>query len=264
MSFAPIAGGELFYESVGAGPPLLLVPGLGGVGAFWRLQVRAFANRFTVVTHDHRGCGQSVKTIGGYTVDRMADDVLALMDHLKIARASFAGHSTGGAIGQRIAVRAPGRIAKLVLSSTWTYADAYFRRAFASRKAVLLGLGPEAYTRLGTLVLHDPEFIARNDAALAEHERATIAAFPPPEIVAQRIDAICAFDGRADLERIACPTLVACAVDDVVTPIYFSRALAAAIPGARLVELAGGGHFTPVARADDWNRAVADFLATSP
>lgn len=262
MPFAPIAGGELFYESVGSGPPLLLVSGLGGVGAFWRLQVRAFADRFTVVTHDHRGTGRSAKTNGGYTVDRMADDVLALMDHLRIERAAYAGHSTGGAIGQRLAVRTPARIAKLVLSSTWTHCDPFFRRVFESRKDVLRLLGPEAYVRMTSLFLHDPEFVARNDAALAEFERNAIAGFPPAEIVAQRIDAICAFDGRADLAKIACPTLVVCAVDDMVTPIYFSRAIAAAIPGARCVDMAGGGHFAPVARAAEWNRAVLGFLAS--
>jgi len=260
MPFAPIDGGELYYESEGAGPPLLLVPGLGGVGAFWRLQAAAWRDRFTVVVHDHRGTGRSARTVGGYSVDRMADDVLALMDHLGLARADCVGHSTGGAIGQRLAVRAPARIGRLVLSSTWTHCDAFFRRVFEIRRRVLLELGPEAYTRLGTLFLHDPDWVARNAAALAVLERAAIDAFPPVEIVAQRIDAICAFDGRADLARIAAPTLAICAVDDMVTPVYFSRAIAAAIPGARLVELAGGGHFCPVARADDYNRAVGAFL----
>jgi aminoacrylate hydrolase len=261
MPFAPIDGGELFHESEGSGPPLLLVPGLGGIGGFWRLQVAAWRDRFTVVTHDHRGCGRSAKTVGGYTVERMADDVLALMDHLRIERADFVGHSTGGAIGQLLAVRAPARIGRLVLSSTWTHCDAFFARVFEIRRLVLRELGPEAYTRLGSLFLYDPAWIAGHGAALGVLERAALDAFPPVEIVLQRIDAICAFDGRAGLAKIAAPTLAICAVDDAVTPIHFSRAIAAAVPGARLVELDGGGHFCPVTRAADYNRAVLDFLA---
>jgi len=262
MAFAPIAGGELFFETEGSGPPLLLVPGLGGVGSFWRLQLAALGERFTVIVHDHRGCGRSAQTIGGYSIERMADDVLALMDHLGLDRVDYVGHSTGGAIGQRLAVRNPDRLGRLVLSSTWTHRDAFFGRVFEIRRRVLRELGPEAYTRLGTLFLYDPAWIAEHAAALAVLERAALAAFGAPEIVLQRIDAICAFDGRADLARIASRTLVVCAVDDMVTPIYFSRALAAAIPGARLVELPGGGHFTPVARAAEYNRVLLDFLTT--
>ena len=261
MPFAKIADGELFYEAEGAGPPLLLVPGLGGVGSFWRLQVAALRERFTVIVHDHRGCGRSTATVGGYSIDRMADDVLALLDHLGLARADYVGHSTGGAIGQRLAVRDPGRLGRLVLSSTWTHCDAFFSRVFEIRRRVLQELGPEAYTRLGTLFLYDPAWIAEKSAAIAVLERAALAAFTSPEIVLQRIAAICAFDGRADLARIAARTLVVCAVDDMVTPVYFSRALAAAIPGAQLVELPGGGHFTPVARAAEYNRVLLDFLA---
>jgi aminoacrylate hydrolase len=190
----------------------------------------------------------------------MADDVLALMDHLGLAHADYVGHSTGGAIGQRLAVRDPGRVGRLVLSSTWTHRDPFFARVFEIRRQVRRELGPEAYTRLGSLFLYDPGYVAENAAALAVLERAALAAFTSPEIVLQRIDAICAFDGRADLARIAAPTLVVCAVDDMVTPIYFSRALAAAVRGATLVELPGGGHFAPVARAGEYNRALLDFL----
>ena len=83
----------------GDGPPLLLVPGLGGIGSFWMHQVAAFARDFRVVTHDHRGTGQSSRSRITYSVDQMADDVLRLMDVLKIDAAHCVGHSTGGAIG---------------------------------------------------------------------------------------------------------------------------------------------------------------------
>ena len=125
-----IGDADLYYEESGQGPPLLLVPGLGGVGAFWAHQVRDLARDFRVITHDHRGAGQSTHSRIEYSVDQMAADTLRLMDGLGIDAAHYAGHSTGGAIGQTIAQDHPDRLKSLVLSATWPGQDSYFRRLF--------------------------------------------------------------------------------------------------------------------------------------
>jgi pimeloyl-ACP methyl ester carboxylesterase len=75
---------SLYYERHGLGFPVLFISGLGGFASFWRDQVAAFGKRFEVVTFDHRGIGQSDPARLGYTVDRMAVDVIALMDALAI------------------------------------------------------------------------------------------------------------------------------------------------------------------------------------
>src|SRR5689334_7045449 len=101
---------EIFYESHGAGVPVLLVPGLGGVGSYWAPNIPAFSQRHRVITHDHRGTGQSTRSDIRYSVDQMSRDLLRLMDHLEIAEAHLVGHSTGGAIGQTLAVLNPERL----------------------------------------------------------------------------------------------------------------------------------------------------------
>jgi aminoacrylate hydrolase len=255
-----IGEAELYYERHGSGPPLLLVSGLGGQGSYWRNQLPALTPHFGVILHDHRGCGRSSHTRMRYSVEQMAADVLALMDALGTARAHYLGHSTGGAMGQVLALDHPERISKLVLSATWPKADAFFRRSFAIRKRVLLELGIESYVKLSNLWLYPDWWIAEHDAELAAQEAAAIAAAAPAEITASRIDAICAFDRREQLARIRIPTLVIAAADDRVTPLYHSRDLAKRIPGAQLVELPGGGHFAPHAEAEAYNRAVLDFL----
>jgi aminoacrylate hydrolase len=85
---------------------------------------------------------------------------------------------------------------------------------------------------------------------------------PPPQEAArlrqvweERIAALLAFDGRGLAPRLACPTLVLGAVDDALIPHTHQQATAAAIPGARLVSLPGGGHFFPVTRRDDYAAA---------
>src|ERR1051326_7530893 len=96
-------GDELYFEVQGDGPPLLLVPGLGGVATFWQRHVPVLARSFTVVLHDHRGCGRSSHSRSiDYSIEQMADDACRLMDHLGIARAHYVGHSTGGVVGQTI------------------------------------------------------------------------------------------------------------------------------------------------------------------
>jgi aminoacrylate hydrolase len=99
-----IGDGHLYYERQGGGFPVLFVSGLGGFASFWQDQAAAFSRKFDVITHDHRGVGQSDPTRSGFTVDRMAADVIGLMDALEIERAHVVGHSTGGAIAQILAV----------------------------------------------------------------------------------------------------------------------------------------------------------------
>jgi aminoacrylate hydrolase len=251
---------ELYYEIHGRGEPVLLVPGLGGAGSYWQSQLPEFTRHYRVILHDHRGTGKSERSRITYSVEQMTADVLGLMDALGIERAHVVGQSTGGAIGQIVAIEHPERLGKLVLSSTWTRADPFFRRCFAARKELLLRSGPAAYQGASSLFLYPSWWISANLAELEREEQAGLAAFPPVEILASRIDAILAFDRTAQLRQITTPTLVICARDDHVTPPYFSEALARAIPGAALVLLDHGGHAASRIAAPQWNRAVLDFL----
>jgi aminoacrylate hydrolase len=252
---------HLHYERHGAGFPLLFVTGLGGFAAFWRDQVHAFSRNFDVVLHDHRGIGQSDHTRGGYTVERMARDVLGLMDALGIERAHIIGHSTGGAIAQVLAIDHPDRVAAAVLSASWTKSDPYFRRLFTLRKDILLRMGPEAYLQSATLFLYPPWWVSCNNEKLRQLEAQNLAAMSAPEIIAQRIDAILAFDRTQDLGRIRTPTLVLGANDDVITPCYFAEELARRIPEAELKMFPKGGHCFTQVLAREFNNAVLPFLA---
>ncbi len=260
MPTVSIGDAEIHYEEAGRGEPLMLVPGLSGQGAFWAPQVAAFKDDFRVIVHDHRGAGRSTHSKIRYSVEQMAADTLRLMDALGVEAAHLVGHSTGGAIGQVIALDHPRRLRSLVLSATWAGPDPYFRRLFEARKDVLLTRGIEAYLRASVLVLAPPEWVSRNDATIAEGHRAQAAAWPPAEIVASRIDAIVAFDRRKRLGDIRTPTLVVVAQDDMTTPKFYSDELAREIPGARYVVLDGGGHFVPQVLPAPYNRAVGDFL----
>ena len=260
MPKAKLGDAEIYYEEHGSGEPLLLVSGLGGVASYWKPNLASLAAKYRVIVHDHRGAGQSTHSKIDYSVDQMTDDLVRLMDHLKIERAHLVGHSTGGAIGQTLAIRSPERLDKLVLFATWSKADKFFRQLFAARRALLTQVGKEAYVRGGTLFLYPPSWIKAHEAMIEEREKLAIAGFPPPEVVASRIDAIVAFDRTAELARIKTPTLVLCAKDDFITPAYFSEELAQKIPGAKLALLPQGGHCASETALEAFQAALLGFL----
>src|SRR5262249_37311911 len=161
---------------------LLLVPGLGGDSRFWMPNVPELAKHFTVVLHDHRGTARSTLSPIDYSVAQMADDALRLIDGLGFAKVHWCGHSTGGAIGQVLAVGHGARRDRLVFSATWAGPDAFFRRLFAVRAQVLKELGPVAYVKSSALALNMPAWVRDHDAELAANEAKAHEAIPVPEI----------------------------------------------------------------------------------
>ncbi len=260
MPAVSIGDAEIYYEEAGQGPALMLVPGLSGVGSFWAEQVAELSRDFHVIVHDHRGAGRSTHSRIAYSVEQMADDTLRLMDVLAIDSAHFVGHSTGGAIGQVIALDHPRRARSLVLSATWAGPDPYFRRLFDNRKQALLDSGVAEYLRGSALFQYPPAWISANDALISERHAALVPASAPVEVIASRIDAIVRHDRRARLGDIRVPTLVIVAADDMITPRLYSEEIAARIPGAKLVVMEAGGHLAPAIAPRAFNEAVGTFL----
>ena len=256
-------GAELHYETHGNGPPLFLVPGLGGDGRWWSPNVAELAKRFTVVVHDHRGTARSTLSKITYSVEQMADDALQLIDGLGLDKVHWCGHSTGGAMGQVLAIEHAGRIDRLVLSATWARTDAFFRRSFEVRALILRKLGPAAYQKSSALALNSPWWVRDHDADLAAAEAKAKETIPQPEIMLSRIAAIVAHDRRDQLQRVKARTLAICARDDMVTPLYFTEELVRLIPDARSYVLPDGGHFYPHVHGGEFCRVLTSFLLES-
>lgn len=255
-----VGDAEIHTEITGSGPDLFLVAGLGGRGAFWREQVQAIAARFRVIVFDHRGCGQSTPDKVVYGAEHMARDVLALMDALEIERAHLIGHSTGGAIGQHIAVSAPDRLGKLVLSCSWAGPDTYLTELFRTRREILISCGPLAYLTVGTYLAMPSRYLQPQMKSARAFMEERLAAFPGLEVELSRINAVYTHDLRSRLHEIAVPTFCIGTMDDQITPPGFTRELAELIPEARCHLLDHGGHFCPLVVPEEYNRRVLDFL----
>lgn len=260
MAMIDIGDAEIYVETHGDGPPLFLVAGLGGRGAFWKQQLAAFADRFRVILHDHRGVGSSTPDRVVFGAEHMADDLIKVMAAMGIERASLVGHSTGGAIGQHIALKRPELLERLVLSCSWAGPDAYFTQLFHTRRQILINCGPEAYLTVGNYLATPSSYLQPQMESARTFMNERMSAFPGLEVELSRLAAVLGHDLRTSLHRIDLPTLCIGARDDQITPPGFSEELARRIPGAQLHLLDHGGHFCAVTRPDSYNPPVLAFL----
>ncbi len=259
MPVAKLNDCDIYYEEYGEGFPVMLVAGLGGVGAYWQPQVEALAPHFRVIIHDHRGTGRSTKSHIKYSVEQMADDTLGLLDWLGIEKAHLIGHSTGGAIAQTILTGSSrSRLDKVVMYATWTKADAFFRRCFDIRSELLSKSGAEAYLTSSQIFLY-PSWWVRDFAETPE-AKAIYDNDIDKKIVMSRIDALLEFDVEDKLKNIFNEVLVVGIENDHLTPAYFSRRLAELIPGSQLVIMKDGAHVASMICPEEFNRIVLSFL----
>jgi aminoacrylate hydrolase len=252
----------LYHEEHGpaGAPPVILSPGLGGSASYWAANLDALSRGHRIILYDHRGTGRSDRALpAALSVDDMADDVLALMDGLGIARAGLVGHAAGGAIGLSLALRRPERLDRLVVINGWSRPDPHFARCMEARLDLLHGSGVAAFVRAQPIFLYPARWISENSARLDAEEAGLVDHFQGAANVEARIAALRAFDVDARLEEIGTPVLLIAAEDDMLVPDLCSDRLAEGLPDARLVRMRGG-HACNVTEADGFNRHLLAFL----
>ena len=256
------SGAALRYLREGAGVPVILLQGVGVVGAGWRPQIDGLGQRCSIVAPDNRGIGGSTFT-GALTVEDMADDVLAIADQEGFERFHLGGHSMGGLIAQAVALRAPSRVQSLALMCT------FFRGAEAARMTpdiIWTGLrtrvGTRAMRRRAFMRLVMPDNYVRTAPASLADELALLFGHDladQPPIVMKQLRAASRYDASARLGTLGgIPTLVLSATHDRIALPRFGRALANAIPGARYVEVENAGHGVPIQCASRVNELLID------
>ena len=256
-------GIEIYYETHGEGPPLLLIMGLGANATAWWRQIPAFAERHRVIAFDNRGAGRSEKPAGPYNIPQLADDAAALMDVLGIGSSHVFGMSLGGMIAQEYALRHPHRVQALVLGGT-TPGGAKAVTAGAevvTHFATVATLPVEQAIERGMSLLYSDAFIATNREWLLPRALELAHLMPPPHALQAQLIAAMTHNTYDRLGKIGAPTLVLSGTADKIVPHPNAALLSEGIPGARLVAFEGAGHGFLVERAEDVNRSVLGFLA---
>ncbi|RXZ45553.1 3-oxoadipate enol-lactonase [Crenobacter cavernae] len=257
MPFIDLDTGRLHYQFDGFSdaPVLLLSNSLGTDINMWSPQLDAFTRHFRVLRYDTRGHGHSVNTPGPYSLELLGRDVITLLDALGIERAYFCGISMGGLTGQWLAVNAPDRLIKLVVSNTAARigdAAGWQARAHLVRESGIPEVADGAASRWFTphFIQHKPELVEMLLHQLRNSHAAGYAAC---------CDALAVADLSDDIARIPLPTLVVAGTFDAVTTPADADFIAGRIEGARRVDLPAS-HLSNVEAAADFNREVLDFL----
>ncbi len=255
---------NLYYEDTGAGPETIVFShGLLWSSRMFAAQADHLKGRYRIIAYDHRGQGRSEVTPGGYDMDTLTADALALMDGLGIERCHFAGLSMGGFVALRLAARYPERLQSLILMETTAQAEpAENVPRYLMLNTVVKLFGTWAVKRpvmkimFGQAFLQDPERAAlrkkwaweltNNKRSITRAVQGVINRKPvPPE----------------ELAKIQCPTLIIVGDQDVATVPAKSEYLNQHIPNSKLVYIPNAGHTSSVEEPDEVNAAIEAFLA---
>lgn len=236
-------------------PVLVLSNALGGTREMWEPQLAALAEHYRVVRYDQRGHGGSPVPPGPYQLEDLAGDVLALLDHLEVPSASFAGASLGGVLGLWLGAHAAERIDALTVCGTSAWLDrrdAELDRARAAREHGTSELVASTIERWFT-----PYFRERHAEDAASY--AAMIAGTDDEAYARCCEVLAHADLRAELPSISAPTLVISGADDPATPPEHGAAIADGIGGnARLAIVDHAAHLANVERAAEFTALLLD------
>lgn len=237
---------------------MVLMAGLGGLGAFWRPVMAQLSPHHRCITFDHPGMGRSPRA-AEHSIAHIADEVLRLLDDLGLASAHLVGHSTGGLVAQALALDHPDRVDRVVLSATWARPDRRFRDLFQMRRVVLERAGFAAYDAIARLLGHPADWY---EARLAQDAPIDFDAVREGDLATAvaRIEMLLAFDRAEELGRIRAPVLIVGASDDAIVPVSHAHDLARRLPQARLIEMPGG-HFLPQTQTVRYAAELQAFLA---
>ncbi|MDX1511680.1 MAG: alpha/beta fold hydrolase [Nitriliruptorales bacterium] len=254
--FVDIDGSSIHYQSMGEGPPVVFIHGLGGSSHVWYGVMQAMRQHHHCVALDLRGHGRS-GTAGKLSVEGWASDVLALMKKLELPHAAVVGHSLGTLVAQQVAVTGADVVDQLVLVGGISRFlpptnDAYRERADKVEKDgmdVLVddwldgAVSPQSHaTKAGAVGLLRELFTRNDPTAYAKACRALAKA---PKI---------------DGSKIGQPTLLVTGAHDRSTPLAMAEELKAAIPVSRVKVLADVGHWAPVEDPGAVAAAILEFL----
>jgi 3-oxoadipate enol-lactonase len=233
MPVARVGDINVYYELHGQGTPLVLIGGLGTDVTPYAGITDWLAQRFQVLAFDNRGAGRTDKPDAPYTIGQMADDTAGLMEALSIERAHVVGISMGGRIALELALRHPGRVAKLILVST----------SAAGR---------------GKLTMSWPMHVA----GLLKRAGLFRGKYPQPDYAHDRQrQASVGYDATGRIAEIRAPTLILHGRRDKSMPLEAAERMHAGIGGSQFEVFRGGHMFFLLAERQPFLDRVAEFLA---
>jgi pimeloyl-ACP methyl ester carboxylesterase len=240
--------------------PLVLIHGIGADGRMFAPVAERLADSARIVVWDLPGYGGK-RLDGALTFPGLAAALAADLDALGIERAILLGHSIGGMVVQELVATSPQRVCALILSATTAVfgsRDGSFQREFVKARLGPLDAG-QTMAQMAAEVA--PRLVGSAAAPEAAPTLVRLMAEVPEATFRAAVACLVTFNRRAELERIAVPTLLVAGAEDTNAPLKAMARMAEVIPGARLEVLSGIGHLAPLECPDRYAEIVRRFLA---
>jgi len=266
---------KISYTDRGQGEVVVLIMGLGAVKESWFLNIPTLSKYYRVIAFNSRGVGATDRSGEAYTMGRMAEDTVGLLDALNIERAHIVGVSLGSMIAQEIAIGFPQRVNRLILAATTPgMSDAANKDMWDKKTAEMrrnTGLGEDFNER----IMNDPGSldVVKIMVRITAYAFNRIVFKIPmvlgaryyfgkvgPSGVLDQLRAVSKHNTIDRLDQIKAPTLVMAGTEDKIVPTEFSRIVAQHIPGAKFLDLERGSHSFFMERSKRFNKEVIEFL----
>jgi 3-oxoadipate enol-lactonase len=251
------------YDQQGTGDLLILIPYLAADHMCYAFQAADYAKRFTCISLDLRGTGETDKPEGVYSMELLADDVAAFMQAVGIQRAHISGLSLGAATGMWLAAKYPDKVKSLSLHSGWTKTDRFIKTVVEGWQVTAKALGsvPEMvilsifpWCLTPELYAAKPDYIQ----SLADFVRGR----PAQDLAAflQQSNAVISHDVEAQLGRITAPTQITFGRHDLVTSTRFADGMMNNIRGSELLIFEDCAHAPIYESVEEFNQKTLAFL----
>ena len=263
MAWADLTDVRCYYELLGEGEPLLLIPGLGVTAAVWEPIAPELAEHFSLILVDNRGMGRSVAKREPATLNDFCSDLVELLDHLQIERSHVLGLSLGGVIAHRFAVDHAARVDRLVLASCTDKFTPYLRHVALLLGQTLRNLRSTAFARTMEVMGTSPTYMDSQPDLVEERIKEKCAQKIPPRAIGRQLRCLAGSEVE-NHDPIVAPTLVIAGEHDFLIPNCYAREMASRIPGSRFVQIPGGGHNPLVECPNEVLPLITQFLKDIP
>lgn len=263
--FLGVRGLQLCLEERGEGPVVLLAHGMWCDAGMFNALAQLLARHARVLVPDLRAHGRSDVPASRWTVADVADDLVAILDQLDVARVVLAGFSMGGMAAVEFALRYPDRLAGLALIGTSAAREDLVRTAQIKALAKLIDLtGPARFLpHEASRTTFSAEFRRRNGKEIKRWE--SVVRAMPRAALSQALRAVAARRPLLEeLPRIHVPVVIAAGGKDAVVRPKWSEAMHRQIPGSRLVIYPHAGHAVPTERPGDIAELIEHLLKPGP
>ncbi|MCK6599005.1 MAG: alpha/beta hydrolase [Bdellovibrionaceae bacterium] len=271
-------GSSIYFESRGEGECLVFVYGIACLTNHWHHQIKYFSKNFRVITFDLRGHHQSnpITNPQNINIASAAKDIEVILDHLKIPKAHFIGHSFGAPVIFSAYDQFPEKFKSITLINGFAKNPIkgmfgldvvepffhYFKKQFQE--------SPVLFTQLWKWAVYNP--VSMRAVALVGGFNIKLTHFKDIEVYARGVaqldlnvflsffEDMMSFNGEKVLKKIDVPTLIISGEEDNVTPKSFQIEMASQIKGAELVTVPYGSHCTQLDFPDYINLKIEKFV----